>query len=539
MLTPAEIWQRPSIQHLFAEQGQIAEGMLWTQYTEALAKELSVRAAVQASAQPLLLVCDRNPVLIAAAFWAALLAGWDVALANPRWGRAEWQSVSQQLQPSAWLLAPGSDLLNYWEGPTEPFGIADGLFGGRLCASRAKNPKDASEASFINAQKTQTPRILIPTGGSSGQVKFVCHCWASLTASVEGFCKFFQTSGELAEKSSPRPVKSYCVLPMYHVSGLMQMLRAAATDGTVLFSSFRQLETAPPLVTDPQDWFISLVPTQLTRLIRANKAGWLSGFQTVLLGGAPAWPTLLAQARSHRIPLCLSYGMTETAAMVTALSPQDFLQGCTSSGQPLPHADVRIEKAGRPVPTGQSGQVVVRSGAIAQGYYASSTSAFTQNTFYTDDMGYFSADGQLHLTGRLSQKIISGGENIFPAEVEAALRATGQVVDVCVLGLPHPDWGEAVAAAYVPAAADVSPASLKAALSQQASSQLPHAAPPLSHYKHPKQWFALAALPRNAQGKLNRAALLNVLEKSQHLEKTLPPSESAPLAGPDGVVSAG
>ena len=114
----------------------------------------------------------------------------------------------------------------------------------------------------------------------------------------------------------------------------------------------------------------------------------------------------------------------------------------------------------------------------------------TMNALYLD------ADGYLHITGRASEKIISGGENIFPAEVEAALRKTNQVLDVCVVGLPHPDWGEAVAAAYVPANETVSPATLKAALTY------------LSRYKHPKRWFSVPALPRNAQGKLNRSMVL-------------------------------
>ncbi|MEL6158356.1 MAG: AMP-binding protein [Cyanobacteria bacterium J06627_32] len=523
MLTPAEVWQRPSIRHLFAEQGRLADGILWTYYAEALAQKLSERSASQLSPYPLLLVCDRHPVRTAAAFWAALLAGWEVALTNPDWGRAEWQSVSQLLHPRLWLMEPDNNhFLSHWNYPIEPIAEADSLFGQRLFAATGSGGKGDSDASvptvhksIPSVHKAQTLRILIPTGGSSGQVKFVCHSWTSLMASVEGFCKFFQTRSEQSEQGETlhaRSIKSFCVLPVYHVSGLMQVLRAAASGGKILFAPFCQLAATMPPLVEPRGWFISLVPTQLTRLIQANKAPWLSGFQAVLLGGAPAWPDLLAQARKHRIPVCLSYGMTETAAMVTALSPQAFLEGCTSSGWPMPHAKVRIEQAGRSMPTGQLGQVVIFSGAIAQGYYPLDSSIFTDSTFYTDDMGYFSADGQLHLTGRLSNKIISGGENIFPAEVEAALRATGQVADVCVLGLPHPDWGEAVTAAYVPSSTEVSPASLKIALSQNADSQSPQQSPPLSRYKHPKQWFALSSLPRNAQGKINRAALLHYLE---------------------------
>jgi len=231
------------------------------------------------------------------------------------------------------------------------------------------------------------------------------------------------------------------------------------------------------------------VPTQLVRLLKAGLAPWLTQFSAVLLGGAPAWPQLLVRSRSHNIPLCLSYGMTETAAMVTALHPQDFLQGNSSSGQALPHAAVDI----------QQGRIVVRSGAIAKGYFNAAN--FTNQTLRTDDLGHLTSEGYLHIIGRASNKIISGGENIYPAEVEAALRATGQVQDVYIMGLPDEQWGEVVTAAYVPAADTVSAQSLKSALTAQL----------ISRYKCPKRWYALDRLPRNTQGKINRSALMTQL----------------------------
>ncbi|MEO1619485.1 MAG: AMP-binding protein, partial [Cyanobacteria bacterium J06632_3] len=344
--------------------------------------------------------------------------------------------------------------------------------------------------------KRVSPTLLIPTGGTSGQIKFTRHTWSTLLASVVGFCQTFQAhfSGEGSSL-----INSYCVLPLYHVSGLMQTLRSALSGGQIVLSSFKALESSPPLVSQPSDWFISLVPTQLSRLLNAGQADWLSQFRAVLLGGAPAWSTLLAEAQTQSIPLCLSYGMTETAAMVTVLSPQDFLQGRRGAGKAMPHATVQIEQAGQQVDVGEVGQVVIRSEAIAQNYYNTPSEQFSDQTFYTDDLGYLDADGYFHITGRASEKIISGGENIFPAEVEAALRKTNQVLDVCVLGLPHPDWGEVVVAVYVPVNETVSPATLKAALTH------------LSRYKHPKRWFSVSALPRNAQGKLNRSMVLEQL----------------------------
>ena len=203
--------------------------------------------------------------------------------------------------------------------------------------------------------------------------------------------------------------------------------------------------------------------------------------------------------------------------MVSAMGSQDFLQGECSSGYVMPHAEVHIEhpeQAGQQLPAGEVGQVVVRSGAIAHNYHAAPSPQFSTSpqsnpqsnpqpssrTFYTDDLGYLDTQGQLHITGRASRKIISGGENIFPEEIEAQLHSTQQILDVCVLGLPHPDWGEAVTAIYVPASQQVTPTSLKLALINPSG-------PELSRYKIPRQWLALPKLPRNAQGKVNRSAL--------------------------------
>lgn len=426
------------------------------------------------SRRPMLLLAEADPAKFLASFWAALLTDWDMALANPCWGRQEWQSVCQLISPTL-----------IWGTPAP----AVNLFG------NAPTPTVQTE-----------PAILIPTGGTSGQVKLVHHTWSSLTAAVFGFYRHFRVNGS--------PVNAFCVLPLYHVSGLMQALRTALSNGQLHITHSKSSPLSVPLSGLPaaersrshsiclSRSFISLVPTQLERLLRANQARWLRRFRAVLLGGAPCWPTLLNRAICEDVPICLSYGMTETAAMVTATAIGRAATGLdetaqTGSGVAMPHATVCIEDAGKLLPSGKVGQIVVRSAAIAHGYYNASSPAFATNTFYTDDLGYIDAAGCLRVTGRISGKIISGGENIFPADVEAALRWTGQVSDVCVFGLPHPEWGEIVAAAYVPASATVSPESLKAAAIAQ-----------LSRYKHPKQWFALQQLPRNAQGKLNRSALI-------------------------------
>ena len=420
---------------------------------------------------PLVLIAESDPTIFLASFWAALLAKWNIALANHQWGAQEWQSVGELICPDV-----------VWGEAAEQLD----------CFNAQSSSAQSSSAQLI---ELSAPAILIPTGGSSGKVKFAHHIWAGLMASVSGFRQYFTLDGE--------PIDTCCVLPVYHVSGLMQVLRSWASGGQVAIAPFKQIETASsPLPV--QRGYISLVPTQLKRLIQAEKGLWLSQFQAVFLGGAPPWPSLLDRAMTLKIPLCLSYGMTETAAMVTALKPSDFLQGVRSSGRSLPHATIQIWREGRSLQHGEIGQVVIQSAAIAQVTPQTAVQITAQqNLLHTDDLGYLDTDGHLHLTGRANHKIISGGENVFPAEVEAALRSTGQVQDVCVLGWPDSQWGEIVVAAYVSVGAEVSTQGLREAI-----------ATTLSRYKQPKQWIELATLPRNAQGKLNRQQLIEQLSQS-------------------------
>jgi O-succinylbenzoic acid--CoA ligase len=327
---------------------------------------------------------------------------------------------------------------------------------------------------------------MIPTGGSSGKIRFAVHTWETLTASVKGFQEHFQIS----------QINSFCVLPLYHVSGFMQFLRSFTTAGKLAFESFKALEKGGKCDIEPEDFFISLVPTQLQRLLQnPDTANWLSRFHTVLLGGAPAWPELLTTARNCQIKLALTYGMTETASQIATLKPEDFLAGNNSSGQILPHAKVTIRGGnGEILSYNETGNICINAKSLALGYYPENW----RNSEYLqlDDLGFFDKNNFLNIVGRNSDKIITGGENVFPAEVEAAIRSTDLVTDICTIGLPDKHWGQAVTAVYVPANSQVTVTALQRAIEDK-----------LSKFKRPKYWVEVAQLPRNSQGKINRKQL--------------------------------
>ena len=420
---------------------------------------------------PKVLLAERDPVRFLAGFMAACAAGCPVFLSNPSWVKQEWQQVFRLVQPDL-ILGHGD-----WESSITDY-------------YPSLQPKIPSP-----------PWIMIPTGGSSGQIRFAIHTWQTLMASVQGFKQYFQL----------QQINSFCTLPLHHVSGLMQFLRSFTTGGQLAILTLKELATAQPTsdslsvaplpgqsitAVDPSKFFISLVPTQLQRLLQPDTATWLSRFQTVLVGGAPAWPGLLEQARSHNIPLALTYGMTETASQIVTLKPEAFRRGAVSCGQVLPHARLTIHSpTGQQLAANEIGTITIQAKSLALGYYPDIFP--NRNNFQLDDLGFFDDQGDLHIVGRSSNKIITGGENVFPAEVEAAIRATQLVNDVCVIGIPDSQWGQAVTAIYVP-------------------STPPHPTPQtalknkLSKFKQPKHWIPVQSLPRNPQGKVNHEQLLQI-----------------------------
>ncbi|MBM3872566.1 MAG: AMP-binding protein [Verrucomicrobia bacterium] len=397
----------------------------------ALSDCLQARVPRRRSDRPVV-VCERDPAAFRTAFAAAVAGRGLVFLANPAWGAAERGDLRRLLARVPARPAPAR---------------------GWLC---------------------------IPTGGSSGVIRFARHDAETLAAAVAGFARHFDCGR----------ISTCGILPLHHVSGLMGWLRAALTGGEFRSESWARVERGEvPAWTAPEA-FVSVVPTQLQRLLaRARARAWLRRFRAVFVGGGPTWPGLLDAAARARLPLSLSYGMTETAAMVTALRPEEFAAGDRSSGRPLPHVTVRAEA---------DGTVVIAGPSLFRGYYpawrARSAPLFTQ------DVGFLDAAGALHVQGRRDALIISGGEKIDPVAVETALRATGEFEDVAVIGLPDPDWGATVVACYPAAGGRPDLGAVRRRIE-----------PTLASFRRPKRYVPLATWPRNAQGKLNRAELLRLV----------------------------
>jgi O-succinylbenzoic acid--CoA ligase len=254
-----------------------------------------------------------------------------------------------------------------------------------------------------------------------------------------------------------------CPLPLSHVGGLMVLLRSAiyATSAVI----------GPP-EPDFQVTVVSLVPTMLARLLDAAAAKPLR-LRVVLLGGAPADPALLARARDARWPVAPTYGLTQACSQVTVGEIGDV----ETSGRALPGVSVSLAP---------DGEILVEGPTVAGG-----------GTLHTGDLGRLDDRGRLIVAGRKADTIVTGGENVAPAEVEAVLLEHPAVADAGVFARPHAEWGEAVTARVV----------LRAGASASADELRAWAAGRLAGYKVPKAVEVADALPRTESGKLLRREL--------------------------------
>ena len=436
--------------------------LFWRLIQDSLSKVLEFKTTLNST--PVIFIAEKDPWEFLAFFVASVAAETQVFLCNPDWKQNEWQQVFNLVKPDFIL---GTDYLK-----------------------SAQNNHPIDKYSFTD--DVEQSLIMIPTGGTSGKIRFTVHNWSTLTASVKGFCHYF----------SADTVNSFCILPLYHVSGLMQFMRSFLTSGKLAISSYSDLKQGKKININKQDFFISLVPTQLQFLLQ-SQPNCLANFSTILLGGAPPWQSLLDEARKYKLPLAPTYGMTETASQIVTLKPEDFLWGNNSSGLVLPHAQVTIlDQQGNLQNTNKVGSITLTAKSLFLGYYGDSNNNQPSEKLITDDLGFFDSQGYLHIVGRRSYKIITGGENVFPAEVEAAILATHLVKDVCVIGLSDSVWGQAVTAVYIPAQENISTAMIQEQIEDK-----------LSKYKLPKSWIKVDRLPRNERGKIDYQKMQDIVNE--------------------------
>jgi len=323
------------------------------------------------------------------------------------------------------------------------------------------------------------PHSIVYTSGTTGRPKGAIltygNHWSSATAS--------------ALNLGLVPGDSWLAcLPLFHVGGLSIVLRSVVYGmPVVLHARFDPGQVNQAIDVDGVS-IVSVVSTMLSRLLDARgERPFPSTLRVVLLGGGPAPLPLLERALAARAPVVQTYGLTETSSQIVTLAPEDAVRKVGSAGKPLMGSQIRIEA---------DGEICVRGPSVSPGYLHRSPRP-PGGWLRTGDLGYLDADGYLYVLDRRDDLIISGGENVYPSEVEAALLAHPAVSEAGVVGVADQEWGRTVGAVV----------KLQPGLLATADELIAFCRQRLAGYKVPRRIEFTDALPRNAAGKLLRREL--------------------------------
>jgi len=285
-------------------------------------------------------------------------------------------------------------------------------------------------------------------------------------------------------------------LPFCHVGGLSILLRSVIYGTTaVIHDGFDPIRVNRAIDED-RVTIVSVVATMLRRMLGERGARpYPSSLRCVLVGGGPVPLPLLEECARRDLPVAQTYGLTEAASQVTTLAPADAWRKRGSAGSPLIHMDVAIASENNLLPAGEVGEILVRGPSISPGYVGESgTAADAQGWFHTGDLGRMDAEGFLYVLGRRDDVIVSGGENVHPAEVETALESHPAVAEVCVTGVPDPEWGHVVAAVL----------RLREGAKVNESELRDYVRGSLAPFKVPRRFHFTGEFPRTAAGKIRR-----------------------------------
>jgi O-succinylbenzoic acid--CoA ligase len=286
-------------------------------------------------------------------------------------------------------------------------------------------------------------------------------------------------------------------LPLFHVGGLAILLRSIIYGmPCVLHQSF-DAQAVNRAIDEDGVTIASVVATMLERMLDARgDEPYPPSLRCVLLGGGPAPRPLLERCAERGVPVVQTYGLTEAASQVTTLPPEDALRKLGSAGKPLFGTEVSIlDEDGRPCGVGQPGEIVVCGPTVAAGYLNQPVRG--GSNLLTGDIGYLDDEGYLYVLDRRDDLIISGGENVYPAEIEAVLASHPAVREAGVYGIADARWGQAPAAVVVP----------RDGVKVGAGELLAFCRERLAGFKVPARIDIESELPRNASGKLLRHAL--------------------------------
>ncbi|WP_420608629.1 class I adenylate-forming enzyme family protein [Candidatus Poriferisodalis sp.] len=417
-------------------------------------------------------------------------------------GPGEWHEWIADADPAVLVSDfDASDLLAGRAGAVErAAGSADAVAPGGVGAA----PHEGSRFDLValaHQRRPDEPALIGYTSGTTGRPKGAVLSHANLLVSVRAL--------ELAWRWMPDDVL-VLALPLFHMHGLGVALHGTLTVGAraVLQSTFEP-DAVFDAIREHQATMFFGVPTMYSRLVASPRAAELSALRLCASGSAPMPAELHDAVREASGQHVIErYGMTETVMLVS--NPHDEPRRAGTVGFPLPGVELRLEALdvsdgdsepadGDDAATAgpEAAEILVQGPNVFSGYWerpAENAASFSDGWFRTGDLGQWD-DGYLRIVGRAKELIICGGFNVYPREVEEVIASHPDVAECAVGGEPDPEWGEVVVA-YVVAERDFDDDELKDYVGER-----------LAYYKRPRRTYRIAALPRNALGKVQRHEL--------------------------------
>lgn len=376
---------------------------------------------------------------------------------NTRLTRAELDAVLESVQPVRVIDAP--------------IAVVGGDRGAAPDAAAPLDDRGGDAAAVsLDDRGGRHPRVraddvlaVVHTSGTSGRPKAVELTYANFRASAHA---------SLVNLGTRDDDRWLCCLPLFHVGGLSILTRSAINQTEAVVHEGFDAERVARALAQERITLVSLVATQLRRLLDLGVTA--PHLRAALIGGGPIPPDLMERAADAGMPVIPTYGMTETCSQIW-------------SGRLLPGVEID---------TTDDGELLVRGPMVAPGALAA------DGWLHTGDRGRLDAHGELHVEGRIADTIVTGGENVSAAEVEAALLSHSGIEDAAVVGRPDPEWGQAVVAFVVVRDDARAPGTASEVPGLEA-----HLRARLAGYKIPKRIERVAAIPRNAAGKTLRGRL--------------------------------
>lgn len=448
-------------------------------------------------------ICMRNRSEWMVAFLAIMHRGGIAALLNSRGSAAELCAAIDDVSPA--LVLADSERATL---------LRDGGYSGRLIDA-ADFPVTGGAAPRARAANADDAAVILFTSGTTGRVKGAVLTHANLITGIMGM----QLSGTMVLHNTAQklgiPVSAIVanlpqqavmlVVPLFHISGLGAGFLAPLLAGSkIVMMRHWSAEAAVELIQQENITMFSGVPTMMWDLVQAGKVrnADLSSLRNVGMGGQAMPVNLLNEFRATCPDAVMGtgYGMTETSGSVAMGLGEDFIRKSASAGRILSLVDMRIEGPdGTILAPGEVGEIVVRGPMVMQGYWQrpEETAAVLSPDGWlrTGDVGFIDAEDYIFIVDRTKDMVISGGENIYCAEVERVMNAMPQVVECTAFGIPHERLGELLVAMVV--GADLVPDAVIAEVADK-----------LARYKAPAAVeVRTSPLPRNDVGKIDKRRL--------------------------------